>query len=163
MPPSASARPESAPLDPELVLEPPELVLEPLELVLEPLELVLEPLELVLEPPELVLVAPEPVVALPEFELVSPVLAPPVLESVPELSFVAPSSNAAPGEVSLEPLEQPSAAATAIIAAPARDAGWALKTTERQERLLVLLARFTPKPYCVRLYSRYLSTSSHRD
>jgi hypothetical protein len=111
----------------------------------------------VIATPELELVPLEPVVVLPEFEFVSPVpapldpaFAPPVLEPVPppELPFVAPPFNEAPGEGSLEPLEQPPAAATAIIAAPASDGGRARKTTEREKRLLDF-AKFTHKPYCV--------------
>jgi hypothetical protein len=117
---------------PELVLVPPELVLVPPELVLVPPELVLVPPELVITTPELELVPLEPAVALPEFEFV-PVLAP--LD--PELPFVVPPSYEAPGEVSLEPLEQPPTAATAIVAAPARDAARATKPTEREKRLLV--------------------------
>jgi len=102
-------------------------VLVPLVLV----PLVLVPLVLV----PLVLVPPVPVLVLPELEPVPPVLepaVPPLAAPVPapELPFVAPLFDA-PGELSFEPLEQPPAAATAIIAALA-SAGQAMETTERE-------------------------------
>ena len=132
----------------ELVLGPPELELVPPELVLGPPELELVPLEPGLAPLELVLVPPlELALVLPELELVPPVLAPldpapPV--PVPELPFAAPVFD----EVSLEPPEQPPAAATAIIAAPARNAGRAMETTERETRVLAF-AKFMRELYYV--------------
>lgn len=146
-PPSALARPESAPLDPELVLEPPELALAPPELELA--------LELAIVPPELELVPLEPVppgleLAPPELAPLDSELAPP--ESVPALElpfvgppFVGPPFDGAPGEVPLEPLEQPPAAETATNA-PAREAAGPKKAT-RQEKWVVF-PTFTSKPYC---------------
>jgi len=109
-----------------------------------------------LVPPELELVPLEPVVVLPELEFVppvlaplDPVLAPPVPEPLPapELPFVAPPSSEA--EVSFEPLEQLPAAATAIIAAPAKNAGRPMRTAEREKPFLAF-ATFTHEPYCAR-------------
>jgi hypothetical protein len=146
---AAPGTPESAPLDPELALVPlelepvpPELELIPLalepmppELELVPPELELVPLELVLPTPELDVVPLEPGLVLPELALVAaPALPPPPPEPgpAPELPFVAP---AAPEEGGLELPEQPPAAATARIAAQARDPGRAMKTTERKRRV----------------------------
>jgi hypothetical protein len=120
------------PPDPELALVPPELA--PPELVLgPPPELAFVPPELPLTPPELVVGPLELAVVPPELELVPPVLAPfapaaapPV--PAPELPFVAPFE--------LDPPEQPPAAATAMIAAPARNAGRVPETTERTVRVL---------------------------
>lgn len=172
--PESPAMPPAS-LDPELVLVP-ELV--PLPLVLAPLEPALAPLELALVlPPELALALPElvplvlaplkPPIALLEPALVVPpalVLAlpdvvplaleppepavafpPPALE----LPFVAPLFDA-PGELSLEPLEQLPAAVTVMIAAPARDATRPKETTERDKTALAF-AKFMHELYYVRV------------
>jgi len=122
---AAPGTPESAPLDPELVVVSPEL--EPVPPELEPVP---PELELVPATPELDVVPLEPGLVLPELALVAaPVLAPPPPE--PELPFVAP---AAPEDGSLEPLEQPPAAAIARIAAQAKDRGRAMTTIELKRR-----------------------------
>jgi hypothetical protein len=141
---AALGTPESAPLDPELVVVSPELEPAPPELEpvpppeLEPVppELELVPLELVPATPELDVVPLEPGLVLPELALVAaPVLPPPPPEPepepAPELPFVAP---AAPEDGSLEPLEQPPAAATARIAAQAKDRGRTMTTIELKRR-----------------------------
>src|SRR5450432_1159588 len=142
--PPPPPNPELALVPPELALgPPPELALVPPELALTPPELVLEPPELSLGPLELPLTPPELAVVLPELEGVPPVLAPlgPASASpVPAPPFVAPFE--------LDPPEQPTAAATAMIAAPARNAGRVPETTEREVRA-VDFAKFMRELYYV--------------
>jgi hypothetical protein len=110
-----------------------------------------------LAPPELMIELPEvPVLVLPAAlvlgELVPLVLEPPAPAvafplPAPELPFVAPLFDA-PGEVSLEPLEQLPAAVTVTIAAPARNVARPMKTTERDKRARDL-AKFMRELYSV--------------
>jgi hypothetical protein len=135
--------PELALVPPEPALEPPELALVPPELPLTPPELVLEPPEPAPVPPELPLTPPELALVPPELELVPPVLPPldPAAASpVPAPPLVAPFE--------LDPLEQPPAAANAMIAAPARNAGQVPETTEREVRV-VNVAKFMRELYYV--------------
>ncbi|MGD0677558.1 MAG: hypothetical protein ABSC94_19230 [Polyangiaceae bacterium] len=144
------ARPEDPELAlPELAL--PELALPELVLELALPELALPELalpelalpELVAATPEFDVVALEPGVVLPKLELVPPVFSPPVPE--PVLPFVA---AAAVEDVSLAPPEQPPAAASARIAAPASDPGRAMGAPKR-ERRVPEWARFIPASYYV--------------
>ncbi len=157
---------ELAPAPPELELVPLDPALTPLELALVPLELELVPPELVPEPPgpklaplelELVpleptFVPPELVLVLPELELLPPVLvpldpAPMPAVSAPELPFGAPLFEVL-GEVSLEPPEQPPAAAMATMTTLASEAGRPMETTGCEQRL-VAFAKFMGELYYV--------------
>ena len=158
--PELALVPELDIVPPELEFEPPELELPEPEVDAVPLELELEPPELGPATPELDAVPLEPALTLPELALVPPVLPPPVPEPAPapELPFVAPG---APGDVSLEPLEQPPAATTARTPAAARDPSRGMETTER-ERRVPGFASFMGEPYYVHTSCPFLTNDGRR-